>query len=168
MVFSVNPAGKSSTECRKAFTYCARIKKIIYFFLKKIFSIWSHGHVESSFHNPAKKFSSVGWKFFAHFWQKKTKTPTSFSKNLISFKGFLLTRRFQFWQSCSKYSDKMLKKFAKKTKLIKNKYIFLRKNFVKMILGTRRKQLLQQKKLCSLSKIERNFFFWKIVLKMYL
>ena len=80
MAFPVNPAGKFSTECRKAFAHCARIKKIIYFFLKKIFSIWSHGHVESSFHNPAKKFSSEGWKFFAHFWQKRNKNTNNFFK----------------------------------------------------------------------------------------
>ena len=163
---SDNPAGKTSTDSRKILVQCTRRIKKSDFFFKQNFSNWSYAHVGSSFHNPAKKFSSEGWKFFAHFWQKKTKTPTIFSKNLIFFKSVLSTRRFQFRQSCSKYSDKTLKKFAQKTKLLKNKYIFLKKTFVKMFLGTRRIQFLQQKKLCSLSKNDREFFFQKILLKI--
>ena len=65
--------GKSSTECPKTFAQCARIIKIIWFFLQKIFSIWSHGHVESSFCNPAGgvcQFSPEGWKSFAHLWKR--------------------------------------------------------------------------------------------------
>ena len=146
---------------KKVSSVCKEDKRIWFFFCKPNFSKWSYAHVGSSFHNPAKKFSSEGWKFFAHFWQKKTKTPTIFWKNLIFFKGFLSTRRFQFRQSCSKYSDKMLKKFAQKKKLMKNIYIFLKKNLVKMFLGTRRIQFLQQKELCSLSKSDRENFFFK-------
>ena len=144
---------------KKVSLVCKDDKGIWFFFQTKLLNMilctrWKQ------FSQPCQKFSSEGWKFFAHFWQKKQKHQV-FSKNLIFFKGFLSTRRFQFRQTCSNYSDKMLKKFAQKTKLLKNKYIFLKKTFVKMFLGTRRIQFLQQKKLCSLSKNDREIFFSK-------
>ena len=98
--FSDIPNGKSSTECRKGLAQCANktsqnhpmpTSKAVFTTLPKVF-------VKSL-------------KVFCSF-LKKMKTPTIFSKNLIFFKAFLSTHRFQFRQSCSQYSDKMLKKFA--------------------------------------------------------
>ena len=109
---------------------------------------------------PCQKVFVKSLKVFCSF-LKKIKTPTIFSKNFIFFKGFLSTSRFQFRQSCSKYSDKKLKNFAQKTQLMKKLYIFLKKTFIKMFLGTRRIQFLQQKKLCSLSINDRENFFSK-------
>ena len=106
-----------------------------------------------SFRQMVENFSLIS--------EKKTKAPTIFSKNLIFFLDFLWTRRFQFWQPCSKYFDQKLKKFAQKTKLIKKFTFPLKKTFVKMFLGTRRIQFLQQKKLCSLSINDREKFFSK-------
>ena len=58
--FSDIPNGKSLTERRKGLAHGA----------KKNFSKSSYAHIESSIHNPAKKFSSKAWKFFALFWKR--------------------------------------------------------------------------------------------------
>ena len=167
MVFSVNPAGKSSTECRKACAQCARNKKFTYFFLKKNFSIWSHGHVKSSFHSSAKNFSSEGWNFFAHFW-KENKNTNNFFKNLIFFQDFLWIRRFQFWQSCSKYFDQKLKKFVHKTKLIK-KYTFpLKKPSLKCSSGHVEHSFYNRESYARCPKMTEKKFFQKILLKINL
>ena len=120
------------------------------------------------FSQPCQKSFRQKVENFSLNSDKKKQKHQLFSQNLFFFKGFLSTRRFQFRQSSSNYSDKMLKKFAQKTKLLKNNYIFLKKTFVKMFLGTRRIQFLQQKKLCSLSKNDREIFFQIILLKINL
>ena len=51
--FSDIPNGKSLTERQKGLAHGA----------KKNFSKSSYAHIESSIHNPAKKFSTKVWKF---------------------------------------------------------------------------------------------------------
>ena len=77
---------------------------------KQNFSKSSYAHIESSIHNPAKKFSSKFERFLVI--SEKYKNTYNFFKNVIFFQDFLWTRKFQFWQSCSMYFDRKVKKFA--------------------------------------------------------
>ena len=145
---------------KKVSLVCKEDKCIWFFFSNKTSEHDPMHTLEAVFKTLPKSFRQKVENFSLISDKKKQKHQV-FSKNLIFFKGFLSTRRFQFRQTCSNYSDKTLKKFAQKTKLLKNKNIFLKKTFVKMFLGTRRIQFLQQKKLCSLSKNDREIFFSK-------
>ena len=47
---------------------CENYKNYLIFSQKN--SVWSRGHVESSFHNPAENFSPEGRKSLAHLWKR--------------------------------------------------------------------------------------------------
>ena len=152
---------------KKVSSVCKEDKCIWSFFQTKLLKMILCTR-RKQFLQPCQKAFVKGLKVFCSYLEK-IKTPTTFSKNLILFNGFLSTRRFQVRQSCSKYSDKNAEKVWTKNETDKWIYTFSsKKTFVKMFLVTSRIQLLQQKKLCSLSKIDREFLFQKILLKIYL
>ena len=92
----------------------------IYLIFSQKNSVWSRGHVESSFHNPAENFSPEGRKSLAHLW-KRLEHLKFFRKKVIFFQGFRWICGILFWQSCWISFNEKLRKFAKKTKIL-NKY----------------------------------------------
>ena len=95
---------------KKVSSLCKEGKNFLFFFQTKRLKIILCTH-RKQYSQPCQKVSVKSLKVFRSF-LKKIKTPTIFPRKLIFFQDFLWTRRFQYWQSCSKYFDKKLKQFA--------------------------------------------------------
>ena len=107
IVFSNNLARKSSTECRKGFAQCARMRKNIWPFSKKflIMIIWTH---QKQFSQRCRKTFATGPKFLTHFWKRIA--HTQFFQQIIFLPSFLVETYFSvlaillevFWQKTEK------------------------------------------------------------------
>ena len=115
----------------------------------------------NQYSQPCQKVFVKGLKVFCSYLEK-IKTPVTFSKNLNLFKGFLSTRRFQVRQSCSKYSDKMLKKFEQKTKLIKIYTFSSKKPSLKCSSWQVEYSFYNRKSYARCPKLTENFCFKKL------
>ena len=159
MVFSNNPAQKTSSECRKGNAQCARMLKSI-FFVKKIpiLILWTH---QKQFSQRCRNIFARGSKFLAHFWIRTA--HTQFFQQNIFFPSFLVETYNSVLAILLEVFWPKTEKIAQKVKFLKNIHFF-RKNFIEMILGTCRILFLQAESFCSLSKNDKMFFFQQILL----